>query len=553
MASIQRIFPRLNAPALSFVRKPAGAGGAALGIWDQVSAVYSGAGARYVGPQQGGAQVHAAPRLNAVPGATTQALLLAQVVSDPLRQVLIPAQSWNVAFAAQLSNAAATFTWQGRAALFVMSGLTGQRRATIFDTTAIGSGGRTGTGELTCLATIAGQGVQVRAGDCLVLELGIAVANTAAALAPQASLFADGSIPITADNVAATDAAAVLEAPQMLLLTLPQAGEQPGASVTHAQAVAILKEAWPPSSNTLYDWDSPDAVVHKVFEALGDVVKLYGYDQSDRIFRETNPLTMVELVPFWEALLGITLSDSALRTRSIDQRRQTVLARLRELGPLTRFALASIFAQLAGYVPPASPEVLTTSPATLVAANLYTDPISLPIPTGTGFGGTNLVRFTPTLLDGGVVWAAGVWVILNLSSVASQALHVQLTTPNLTTVTWSGGPNLSPNVVLRSPVPAGGPIHGNWILNVYRDAGSPAVNLTSWSLYVLGRGWGGRDSSRFIWSVYLDPTHQTVDRRDIDTTLDRITQSYTEGFVIFDKTSIPGTNTHRAGRFVPGM
>lgn len=548
MASIQRIFPRLNTSALSFVRKPLGV----LGTWDQASAVYSGPGARYVGPQAGSAQVQAVPRFNAVPGGATQALLLAQVVSDPLRTVLIPASSWSIGFAAQLANAGAAYKWQGRAALFVLSGTSGQRRATICDTTPIGSGGRTAPGELTCLATIAGQAVQLFAGDCIVLELGISVANTAAALAPQASLFADGLTPITSDNVVTADAATVLETPQELLLTLPTAGEQHSASVTHAQAVAILKEAWPPNSGTFYDWDSPDAIVHKIFEALGDVVKLYGYDQSDRIFRECNPLTTVELLPEWEALLGITLSDAALRTRSVDQCRQTVLARLRELGPLTKFALASIFAQLDGYMPPASPEVLTTSPATLEAANLYTDPVGGAIPTGTGFGNTNLVRFTPTLLDGGVVWAAGVWVILNLSSVASQALHVQLSSPNFTSVSWSGGPNLSPNVLLRSPQFAGGPIHGNWFLNIYRDVGSPAVTLSSWSLYVLGKGWGGRTSSRFIWSVFLDAAHQNVDRRDIDSTLDRITQSYTEGFVIFDKTSIPGTNTHRAGRFIPG-
>lgn len=549
MASIQRIFPRLNTAALSFVRKPAGA----LGVWDQASAVYSGPGARYVGPQAGSAQVQAVPRFNAVPGGATRALLLAQLVSDPLRAVLIPASSWSIGFAAQLANAGAAYKWQGRAALLVLSGTTGQRRATIFDTTAIGSGGRTATGELTCLDTVAEEAVQVRAGDCLVLELGIAVANTAAALAPQASLFADGTVPISADNVAVASAAAVLEAPQELLLTLPTAGEPPSPSVTQAQAVRILKDAFPPRSDSLYDWDSSDALVHKVFEALGDVIKLYGYDQSDRLFRETNPLTTCELLPFWESLLGITLSDAALRTRSADQRRQTVLARLREVGPLTDFNLAAIFAQLAGYVAPASPEVLYQLHSDMEAANTYTDPIGGAIPTGTGFDDfTNLRRLTPTLLDGGVVWDAGVLVTLNLSAVQSQNLHIRLLSPGFTSVVWSGGPNLSSTIKLRSPIYAGRPIHGNWLLNVYRDVGSPAVTLSSWSLYVLGKGWGGRASSRFIWSLFLDAAHQGVDRRDIDSTLDRITPSYAEGFVIFDKASIPGTNTHRAGRFIPG-
>lgn len=553
MASIQRIFPNLAANALSFVRKPVGA----LGKWDQVSAVYSARGARYAGPAAGTAQVQAVPRFDAVPGGTTRKLMLAQFVSDPLRSALIPTASWNVAFAAQLANAAATYTWRGQAALFVLNGTTGQRRATLFDTSNVGSGARTVTTERTCLESIPGLAAQVRAGDCLCLELGIAVTNAAAALAPQVSLFAGGTAPITADDAATTSAQVVLEAPQNLLLSLPTAGEPPGASVTLADAVRIVKEAWPPRSGSLYDWDSPDAIVHKVFGALGDVAKLYGFDQSDRIFREANPLTTVELLPTWEALLGITLSESVLRTRSVEKRRQTVLARLREMGPLTLHNLAAIFAQLAGYVPPAVPDVLELTRQHMEPSNTYTDLLGGTIPTGTSFDATNLVRITPTLLDGGEVWDAGALVTLTLSStVGARHLRVRLEGPSGTEAIWSlenGSDPTSPVLRLRSPAHAGGPVHGNWTMNAFLATAPPMpISLVSWNLYVLGHRWGGRGAAKHIWSVYLDPQHQAVDRRDIDTTLDRITQSYAEGFVIFDKTSIPGTATHRAGRFIPG-
>lgn len=552
MASIQRIFPALNANALSFVRKPTGA----LGQWDQVSAVYSARGARYAGPAAGTAQVQAVPRFDAIPGGATHRLMLAQFISDPLRSTFIAAQPWNVAFAAQLANAAATFAWRGQAALFVLSSA-GQRRATLFDTSNVGSGARTVTTERTCLESIPGLAAQVRAGDCLCLELGISVTNTAAALAPQVSLFAGGTAPITADDAAATNAQAVLEAPQSLLLSLPTAGEPPGASVTLADAVRVIKEAWPPRSGSLYDWDSPDAIVHKVFGALGDVAKIYGFDQSDRIFREANPLTVVELLPTWEALLGITLSESVLRTRSVERRRQTVLARLREMGPLTLHNLSAIFAQLAGYVAPAVPEVLELTRADMESRNSYADVLGGTIPAGTTFDGTNLVRITPTLLDGGEVWDAGALVTLTLSStVGARHLRVRLEGPSGESAIWSlenGSDPTSPVLRLRSPAHAGGPVHGNWVLNAFLASAPPMpISLVSWSLYVLGHRWGGRGAAKHIWSVYLDPQHQAVDRRDIDTTLDRITQSYAEGFVIFDKTSIPGTATHRAGRFIPG-
>jgi len=547
MPTLQRIYPRLNTNALSFVRRTAGA----LGAWTQTSAVYSGQGARYAGLDQGAAQVGAVPAFNAVANGAIDTLLIAQVLTDPLREQLIAAGTWNVGFAARLANAGATYTWEGRAALFVVNGLTGARRATIFDITAIGGGSRTSTGERTVLGSVAGAAAQVRVGDFLCLEFGIAVTNSAASLVPQASVFADGTAPITSDDVAATSALSVLESPQVLYLSLPQAGEQPSASVNHAQAVKLLKDCYPPDSGGLYDWDNPDAIVCKLFEAWGDVIKLYGYDQADRLFREISPLTCVELLPTWEALLGITLSDTAARTRSIAQRRAQVIARLREKGPLTLFNLAGIFVQLASYAAGTRPDVLELSYSDMRAANVYSDTVSAAVPTGTGFDGTNLVRYTPTLLDGGAVWGTGAQVTLNLSGATSAGLRIRLTGPDLTVADWEGGPDLASMVVLRSPAHAGKAIHGPWKLNIYRPAGSPAVDLESWQLYVLGKNFGGRAQAKFNWAVFLDAAHQSVDRRDIQSTLDRITQSYAQSFCLTSLTSEPGTGM-RAGRFVTG-
>lgn len=547
MASIQRIYPAITQPALSIVRRPA----RAFAAWTQTSAVFAQQGARYVGPTQGTAQQVAAPVFNAIPLAATHTLLLGQFVSDPLRAQTIPAGNWQVGFAAALLNAAVTLLWAPAAALFVMDPA-GNRKATIFDLSAVGTMGRTSATERTALAGVAGVSVQITTGDCLVLELGIGVSNLAAALAPQARLYAQGATPITADDVAASDAQAVLEAPSALVLSLPQAGEPTDATVTYAQALQIVQDHWPPHTDRLYDWDDPTTLIGQVFLTIRDVVKIYGYDQVDRVFRELNPLRMVEQVPAWESLLGITLSDAASRSRSVAKRRATVLARLREMGPLTIHNLSAIFATLAEYQASDTPEVIDMRSADMETANTYTDVLGGAIPTGTGFDATNLIRITPTLLDGGVVWLAGALVTLNLSAAQSEFLHVRLTGPSGVVAEWSGGPNLSTAVKLRSVEHVSEPIHGNWTLNIYRDVGSPAVTLTSWSLYVLGKTWGGREGSKHIWSLYLDPAHQSVDRRDIETTLDRITQSYTEGFVIFDKTSIPGINTHRAGRFIPG-
>lgn len=547
MAAIQRIYPALSQAELSFLRRPA----QPFGAWTQASAVFSQAGAKYMGPTTGSLQRVAAPVFAAIPTAATHSLLLGQFVSDPLRAQTIPAGNWQIGFAAALTNAGAMFVWEPRAALFVMSP-DGVRKGTIFDITAVGTGARTVTTEYSALDSISGVSVQITTGDCLVLELGISVTNTAPPLAPTARLYTEGTAPITSDNVAISSAQTTLEAPASLLLSLPQAGEQPDASVNFRQALSILQDHWPPHTGRLYDWDDPRTLIGGIFLMLADVVKLYGYDQVDRIFRELNPLRIVEQIPAWDSLLGITLSDAASRQKSIARRRATILARLREMGPLTIHNLAAIFATLAEYVAPDAPEVIDITAADMEPPNTYTDTIGGAIPTGTGFDDTNLIRITPTLLDGGVVWFAGALVTLNLSAAQSEFLHVRLRGPGGVDAEWEGGPNLTTSLKLRSVAHVGEPIHGEWTLNIYRDVGSPAVTLESWSLYTLGKTWGGRSGLKHIWSLYLDPAHQTVDRRDIETTLDRITQSYTEGFVIYDKTSIPGTNTHRAGRFIPG-
>jgi hypothetical protein len=560
---IQRMFPRLGTSALSFVRQPS----AALGTWTQSNTVFArGAGARYVGPDEGAAQVTAAPLFAAIANGATDACLIGQFIGDPLKEQTIAAGTWRVAFAAAVANAnAGTFEWQGRAALTVVDWQTGGRRATIFDTTAIGSALRSVTTERTCLQDVTGVACKVRTGDYLCLELGVAVLNSAAALAPQASLFCDGVAPISSDNVAATDALSVLEAPAELALSLPQTGEQPDASTTHAQVVQLLKDHWPRHTGVFWAWDESGSHVYKYFQWLADAVKLYGYDQVDRAFREVSPLTCVELLPAWEALLGISLSKAALRGRTVAQRRRVVLARLRERGPLSLHNLAAIFAQLANYVPGTRPEVRELDGQTdMRGANTFSETFATPepVPADVAFdSSTNLVRSTPVLLDGGHVWDAGVELALVMSSTATAGLRVMVMGPDFTQASWGESDYPIPNLVtllkLRKPSHAGKAMHGAWRLYVYRIAGSPVIDLVSWSLYVLGKGHGGRGQAKFTWSVFLDSAHQAVDRRDVETTLHRITQSYARGFCVYSTRARPGelvggVGVHRAGRFLPG-
>lgn len=564
---LQRIHPRLVTPSLSFLLRPAGA----LGVWDQVAAGWSGRNARYAGPDAGTLQREAAPSLGSVPNdGTAYSLCIVQVLTDPLKKQTIAAGPWRVAFAARLANAGVNLRWQGRAALHLVHGMTGRRHATIFETSDIGSGARAGTGELTCLDVVTGAAALVQTGDYLSLELGIAVTNTGgAAVVPQASVFADGVTHISADAASASSALTVLEAPDALPLSLPTTGEQP-EELTHAQVRQLLKDFFPPRSELVYAWDEEDAQVKKIFDFLADVWRVYGYRQVDRIFREVSPLTCIELLPAWEALLGISLTRAALRGRTIGERRRVVLARLRERGPLSLHNLAAIFAALADYGPGTRPEVLELDRTDI--ENFYTPwsetlPTPAPVPDGTEFISTNLIRDTRALLDGGPVTDAGVVLSLQLSNTNTAGLRVMLMGPDFSAVTWGFDDYPLPSGLTsllklragpgRSASHVGRAVQGAWRLFVYKVGGSPAVNLVGWSLLVQGRGHGGRGQGKAHWSVYLDSDHQTADRRDVESTLDRITQAYARGFCVYSKRARPGETingigVHRAGRFLPG-
>jgi len=558
---LQRIHPRLTTSALSFVRKPSGA----LGVWDQAPAMFIGSAARYAGPDQGTAQQSQTPTFAAVPNGTTQTCLAMQFLSDPLREQTIAGGAWRLGFAIRLANAGINFTWQGRAALLVVNGYTGERRGTIFDTTDFGSNARTVTTERTCLDTATGAAVDVLTGDYLCLEIGMAVSNAAADLVPQITIYGDGITPITSDDAAATNALSVLESPNELALSLPTTGEPSDASVTFAQATRLVKDHFPPYSGVLYDWDSSDATIKQVFDWFGDAIKLYGYDQVDRVFREVSPLTCVELLPAWESLLGVSQSRAAQRQKTIAQRRNLVLARLRERGPLTVFNLAAIFAILAEYVAGTRPEVIELDQADIFASNVWAETFTTPlaVPIAADFDATNIVRRSPALLDGGYVSEAGARVSLGFSSSVTSGVRVRLMAPDFSVADW-GDPTsyplpdlLSSTRILRSNAHVGKAVQGAWTLYVRRVAGSTAVNLVNWSLLSMGKGRGGRAEQKFNVAVFLDQAHQLIDRRDVEATLNRITFAYSRIFAVYSKHAIPGEqingiDIHRAGRFLPG-
>jgi hypothetical protein len=155
----------------------------------------------------------------------------AQFLTAGLAGQTISAANWTVGFALKLSNAAAGFTWSGRAALILVNGSTGATRTMIADVGLIGAGGSSSTAELTVYSTtFAGASATVTAGDYVALELGISVSNNSGGdITPNSTLYTSGTTTISSDNAATADAKSFVTPPAAL--TLQNEGSTRGSTL----------------------------------------------------------------------------------------------------------------------------------------------------------------------------------------------------------------------------------------------------------------------------------------------------------------------------------
>jgi len=567
MLSLQTFYPRISLGALSFQVRPSGF----FGNWTQTSGLQQ-TYAKYAGALPGTTQQGAAPLgFASIAAGSAQNLGCVQFLFDPLAGGTFAAGLWGIGFGARLSNAGATYLWTPRAALYVVNGQTGARRATVFDVQAIGATARTTTAERTAFATlISGAAFTCFPGDYFVLELGLGVNNTGAgAVVPQADILADGGTAIGADNVATTDAQAALYAPYAFTLSLPQAGEPPVASVSYAEAVRLTRDAWPPG--TFHAFDDPTSPDAGLLNWLAQVLKAYGWDLLDLLLRELNPLQAQAKLYDWRSLLNIPQNPPLLEAL-----RAIVLARLRESGPSSLFNIAAAAGTALGYADPSALEILEISATAMRTALTVTTTVGSAIPADFAFGSSNLVSRTGFNTDGGAVWGPGAVVRLQLDQAAGPLLYAQLESPDGFKVSWAPISRWDPQdlVTLYAPAMSGHAVHGNWTLRLYCDPASPAVTLQNWTLYAPGAPrWptgvyppaagfvpgvvrSGEGRWRMWWGVYADPTkygaRAPADFGAARAALNRIRQASQVADLVLSKTPMPGAATTLPGMFIPG-
>lgn len=578
---VQTFFLRLGLPAVSFERKPT----AYFAAWDQTLSSGISQGARYMGPvipTGAPAQQSLTTTWAAVPAATNHKLGFAQLLSDPLQARSIPAGRWEVSYAVRLANASATLQWQPYCALYVIDGIYGTIRGTIFNIQGITGGAFNSTDERTVInQLIPGVAVNIIDGDFLALEIALEVQNSGGApVVPQASVFADGTIPIISIGDITASPLALLRAPVVLTHLLPEPYEPPEPTMTFDRARTRAIDWFPP--DTFHEFEradtgpvSPDS---ELMDWWAEIFKRLFWDLIDIWEREMDPSRAVLKLFDWKALFQIVASPTKLADL-----RALVIARLREYGqPSTLYAIAAAVGIDLGYEDPTQLEILEMPSSTLRNAvqHIFEIPTPIAIADFAG-GGTKLV--TPHLYDGGAVWNSGLWLSLVFNVVAGTHIHVKVTAPNGAQKVWNPITKTHPvtTAILFGVEMAGKPVHGNWTIEIFRDNGSPAVNLVGCVLYVpgcprydvtqetqqpIGPPWPVRVPNvvrnaglgRWLqwWGVYADPAlmglSTTADLREARQALSRIRHAYQQANLILTKAPIPGTPLALPGAMIPG-
>lgn len=498
---VQAMYLRLGVAALSFIKRPTGY----FAAWSQTNPQGLGPGACYMGPALGTAQRQMPVTWAAVPNdGLSYRLGFTQFLSDPFTRQSCAAGLWTLGFGQLTTNAGATIDWNGNAALYVIDGRAGTRRATAFNLRAIGNP-HTNVGERTCyeFSLIPGQGFELFTGDYLCLEVGVAIRNTGGAPAvPGTSIFADGVTEIVQDDDPTASAKAMLFSPFYLTTALPQPGEPKDPSVTSAEAVQLVRGALPGS--TFHDFDDPTSPDAELLAWYGEIFKRFGWDVLDLLARELDPRTAVLKLKDMRATWGVTQDPPAL-----PEQRALVIARMREYGgPSSLFGVAAAIGVVLGYADPSQLEIMEISADQLKAALRFDYPSYMggAVPTGTGFGSSNLILRTPMLLDGGAVWDAGSKLFLRFDAVCGKRIHVRLMGPDGTVVDWEPITHWQEGVshVLYGKGHRHKAMHGTWTLFVWREIGSPAVNLVG-DLGPIGPG-----SSLYVTgapAAYVGPAH----------------------------------------------
>lgn len=305
-------------------------------------------------------------------------------------------------------------------------------------------------------------------------------------------------------------------------------------SVDNEKARGIFVSLYPPGK--LYDFNNPDAELYKFTLALGEAIKLFGFDVIDRLFVEFNQGRCVEKLPDWEAALGIVPGTGfASANRTTAQRQASVVAKLRESGACTPANIRAVLGPLLGYTDPSTLEILETSRADLTALHTYTDTTG-----SVALGASSSVNRLIPVSDSGTI-VGGVQVFCTVATTPLTDLTITLTAPDGTAKAWTLSDRvLGTDFILYSPSDfLNATIAGIWTLKITNN-GATAGTWSAGSVFVEGQGIDGLGGDIFSWGFYADPVLvNSPDYRAALGTVVRVNPAHAQGFLILSEDPYP--------------
>lgn len=277
--------------------------------------------------------------------------------------------------------------------------------------------------------------------------------------------------------------------------------------MTLEEVRSALIACLPDGARVLYDIDNRGSDVSKYVDALASAVKTYGSDEVDELRLEFVASSASQLIPAWEAALGLAGSDVAVRG-STAQRQAQIAARLREFGASTLGNIQAALLPVLGY----TPTIIEHTPAG-IRPYILRSLGALPIVCA-GFSTTSV---TFDVDDNAYTSAAGVRLDISVTHANPADLSITLTGPATQFKTWTsanfGTAALSgKELILWAPNFAGFQAFGKYTLTI-TCAGADTGTLTASTAGALIDGIGTWDGSAegygariFEWSAAINET-----------------------------------------------
>lgn len=268
-------------------------------------------------------------------------------------------------------------------------------------------------------------------------------------------------------------------------------------SLSRSDCKTILMSLYPPGYFDPGGMASQNTdVFGGLLYALAGVLKTYGTDIIDNLRAEIVPGTSTDLLPVWEASLGLSQTPIA-KFGTLLQRRNAVIGWLRQSGTFNLADIQAVVQPYFLYANASQIAIVETDRVALTALHTYTN--TTPLALLAGANGSRSV----TVADDPALSAGGVRVTFSWTGTVDAATYVGLSPPGgLSVRTWSsrdfktGARNETITLYANSFV--GHAINGEWTLILVAGAG--ALTLNSFAIDPEGIGYT-RASGSSLWDT----------------------------------------------------